>query len=153
MRKDYHPTSSITHNETRSNMVPMINGKFILCFDTDFDINLVTEALGLVPTFSKRMAETRINAITKNNNCGFWEIETCPIETYDSYKVQQRLYQMTHAYIGELKRIIKEYKGESIYRFIVEVSDEFPALMFEEWLLADANYLKSKIDVVITNTL
>lgn len=134
-------------------MKPKINGKLILCFDTDFDVRIVSDSLRLIPTDLKRMSETVINPITKKHNCGFWEIETHPIETYDCYEVQQRLYQMTHDYIGELNRVILAYKGESIYRFIVEVSNkEFPALMFEEDFLADVNYLKSKIDVVLTST-
>lgn len=134
-------------------MKPIVIGKLVLCFDMDFDMNAISEYIGLSPSSSQRMSETRINPITKKHNCGFWTIDTNALETYDSSEAQQALYEMTHPYIDKIAEALHAHKGESIYRFVIKTKEnEFPALMFESAFLSDIYFLGAKLDIVITST-
>jgi hypothetical protein len=132
-------------------MKSKIIAKLILCFEKDLDMQNITEIVGLYPSDSKRMSSTRINPISGIHNCGFWEVQTSEIESYDSVEAQNILLSLTHNYLDKIKHVIETYNGEVIYRFFIWIDgDDFPALMFSENFLADVNYLNAKLDVVLT---
>ena len=133
-------------------MKPKIIAKLILCFEDDLDMQDITDKIKLDPSSFQRRSNCRINPITKKQNLGFWEIQTDEIKTYDSVDVQNILLLLTHKNLENIRHVVDKYNCEVIYRFFVYTfNNEFPALMFTEELLKDINYLKAKLDVVISN--
>jgi len=129
---------------------PSIVGSLVLCFDTDFDVSIITQRLGIEPTESKRLYETRINPTTKRHNCGYWRIMTKEFKTFDSMEIQKALQTLIAGKEDAINEIIAEYQGTVIFRFFIKAypGDE-PALMFSEDFVYIVNQLNAKLDVLV----
>jgi hypothetical protein len=131
-------------------MIPSITGSLVLCFDRDFDVNIISQSLGIEPTEAKRLSETRINPITKHRNCGYWRIETRKFMTFDSKEVQDALLDLLSEKMNAIRDVFAEYQGTAIFRFFIEAepSNE-PVIMFNEDFINATSQLNAKLDVVI----
>ena len=116
----------------------------------DFDVSIVSEKLGMMPSRKCRLSETRINPITQKQNCGYWEIRTEEFETFDSKDIQDALHKLLHQKYDTIKTILMRYQGTAMFRFFVEADPSNPpALLFQEDFICDINRINAALDIVL----
>lgn len=132
-------------------MEPEITATLVLCFDTDFEMEKITKAIGLQPTSSQQYSLCRVNPVTMERNCAYWEIQTDTIKSYDSEDAQNQLLSMIQDSLGRIKEVLHCFKGGAIFRLnVYAYPEDPPALMFEQRFLSAVQYLNAKLDIVIS---
>ena len=69
-------------------MVPDIYVEMHLIFDNNFDVDTITQVVGIRPFKCMNKTQTRINPITNQHNPGFWTIRS---RTFSEFDVKQEI--------------------------------------------------------------
>lgn len=121
-----------------------------LCFDNDFNVYSISKTINIAASECKNRNETRINPITKQQNCGFWSIETECIETYDLKEALEKILNKIEGSIAEIKKILIDNNGVAIFHIVPTIKkNRVPALYFERKFLDAVDMLNAEIDIDI----
>ena len=132
---------------------PEVWGEFVLCFDVDFDVNIVTTRLGMSPYRAKRMSECRFNVLEQKQNPGYWEIRTEKIvaEEFDAEQSVHDLCALVKPIKSEIEAILNKYPGEAIFRLNVKIEEigSIPAIVFLPEDLELISSMGAKLDIIV----
>lgn len=130
---------------------PSIYGEITLCFDIDFDMNIITQILGVMPNSVGRRSEMRVNPFTGEKNPGFWEYRTQTVFAYDSDCVFDKMHLFLTEHIEELLKIKEEYPYDVILRLYADAGTEAyaPAIWLNKEIIKDLAILDADVDITV----
>lgn len=128
----------------------VFNGEIILLFEKDICENDLISVLNINGyTFSQK-SKNRVNPITKEKNDGYWRYKFSEIETYDSKDIQNAILNVLNGHHNEFEQVAEKFNSKLIVRIYANITDENPALMFENEFLKVICDLNGTLDIVIT---
>lgn len=129
-------------------LIPEIYMELSLVFENDFDVNHITQLLGILPDDCKRMGETRINPITQKHNPGYWTLKTETFYDYDIDKAVQAMITKIKEHLLQIRTICIENDGEAIFDIVPSFDpSNKPAIYFNRDFLDIVDYLNATIDI------
>lgn len=133
---------------------PMIFGEICMCFDHDFDMELIDSTIGIRPSEAMRKSKTMFNAITGDNNPGYWSYKTSCLYTFECGEVISEIDRILADYYDRFLEVFHKYNpSDLIIRIWVGVkeSGEYPAIRFEEETIKMLSLMGAKIDIILYN--
>lgn len=130
---------------------PSIYGEITLCFDIDFDTNVITQILGITPNSIGRRSEMRINPFTGEQNPGFWEYRTQTVFAYDSDSIMNEMHLFLTEHIEALLRIKEEYPCDIVIRLYADAGTEAdaPAVWLNKAIIKTLAILNADVDITV----
>lgn len=121
--------------------------EFSMVFDNDFNVEQISDILGIVSNDYKNKNSTRYNAISKKNNPGYWTI--CSEKYYNNLDVEypiENILEKIKNKIVEIKKICCRNDGEIYFDIVVYFSEkEVPIINLERDFLKIVDYLDAEI--------
>lgn len=136
-----------------SPLTPKVWAAFTMCFDCDFDINIISKNLGELPYDAKATSQCRVSQFTGKHNPGYWEIRSEAIFTYESSDCVVPFCAQIRKLMPGMKNILCMYSGTSFFRLFIDIEseNEFPNIALSSDVLAVITELDATLEVVVRN--
>ena len=129
-------------------MVPDIYVEMHLIFDNNFDVDTITQVVGIRPFKCMNKNQTRINPITNQNNPGFWTIRSRTFSEFDVKQAIDDLLSNIERKISLIKEICSENKGNVVFEIVPSFYyNAKPAIYFNRQFLKVVEELEAEIEL------
>ena len=119
-----------------------------LIFDNDFDVNEITESIGINPTECKSRCETRVSPLTNKQIEGYWSLKSRVFNECDIKVVLDDLISSFANKLSEIKAICDINSGDVVFDIVPSFcSDNTPAIYFDRDFLDIVHYLNATIQI------
>lgn len=133
---------------------PTMWGELCFCFDLDFSVDEISAMIGVQPTKAKRRRECSWNFYEGIQNPGYWMLEFCKTDTFDSDEVQAVMHSFIEEHRNKLLEVVERFKPNTTFLRIYTVvhqDGEYPAIRLEPLFIRDAQLLNASIDIILEN--
>lgn len=128
--------------------VPSIYAEMNLVFDNDFDVNVITEVVGIQPFECMLRSQTRINSLTHQHNPGFWTIRSKIFTDFDAKQAIDDLVSKIESKVELIKEICTKNEGNVYFDIVPSFCyDDKPAIYFDRKFLKIVNELEAEIEL------
>lgn len=131
---------------------PTMWGELCFCFDLDFSIGEISAVIGVQPTKAKRRRECSWNSYEGVQNPGYWVLELCKTNTFDSDEIQAGMHSFIEEHRIRLLEVVERFQPITTFLRIytlVHQAGEYPAIRLEPFFIQDAQSLNASIDIIV----
>jgi len=129
-------------------VVPDIYVEMHLIFDNNFDVDTITQVVGIRPFKCMNKTQTRINPITNQHNPGFWTIRSRTFSEFDVKQAIDDLLSNIERKISLIKEICSENKGNVVFEIVPSFYyNAKPAIYFNRQFLKVVEELEAEIEL------
>lgn len=133
---------------------PVMFCEICMCFDYDFDVNVLDKVIGLKSDEAVRKSETMFNNVSMDNNPGYWTYKTDKFETFEFEGLTTEISRILMANREGFLKAYNEYNPSSFFIRIwicVKESDEYPVINFSRRIINILFSMNIEIDIVVYN--
>ena len=128
--------------------VPEIYVEINLIFDSDFDVNTITEALRMQPSGCENRENTRINPITKQHNPGYWTLKSKTFKSFFAEDAIDDLMSKIEGKVPLIKEICNANNGEVSFDIVPSFYyKDTPSICFKREFLRLISELDAEIEI------
>lgn len=110
------------------------------------DPDIITQALGVQPTYTWRAGEQVPNSLVRYKQDG-WRLTTGPVESLDVQEVARPLLTQLLPLVDALTDLTKQLGIEAELAFTVRMGGKVPAVHFDREMLGAINQLQAEVDI------
>ena len=133
---------------------PSCYEELVITFERDFDVQQVSDLLGLQPAEQRRQGCTRLNPVTGKQNPGYWIYRSEGYRSFECGPFFQKLSSFLLRHEQNLKTVCALYAPCEIYlHLFIEVNreGEYPVVRLPPALLRQLGELGVTLDIVTEN--
>ncbi len=133
---------------------PVISGEICMCFNYDFDINIIDNIIGIKASEAVRKSKTRFNTIIKDNNPGYWSYKIRDFNTFECGELANNINEiLLRNYSGFMMAYYKYRPTDFFVRMLIGIkkSGEYPAIGFDKKVLETFAQMGIRIDISVYN--
>ena len=123
----------------------MIRCDFILT-GHGYDPDIITQALGIQPTYTWRAGERVPNSLVRYKHDG-WSLTNGPVESLDVQEVARPLLTSLLPLVDTLADLTEQLGVEAELAYTVRMGGEVPAIHFDREMLGAINQLQAEVDI------
>lgn len=133
---------------------PVMFCEICMCFDYDFDVNILDEIIGLKASELMRKSETMFNCITMDNNPGYWSYKTRSFESFEFEGMTREIEKILTEKRSGFINAYNKYMPSSFFIRIwicIRQSDEYPEINLNREIINILFSMNIEVDIVVYN--
>lgn len=120
--------------------------EFSIVFDNDYDVEQISDLIGIKADDYMNKNKTRINPITKESNPGYWSIKSNRFSDMDiEHPINDIMLKLENR-LEDIKNISIKEDGELFFDVVIYFAEnEVPIINLDKDFLKMVNYLDAEI--------